>query len=31
MSRFKHIVYIVLISSLLFSHTPVGNSQEAIP
>ena len=31
MPRFKHIVYIVLISSLLFSHTPVGNSQEAIP
>ena len=31
MTRFQHIVYIVLISSLLFSHTPVGNSQEAIP
>ena len=31
MPRFKHIVYIVLISSLLFSHTPVGNSQEVIP
>ena len=31
MPRFQHIVYIVLISSLLFSHTPVGNSLEVTP
>ena len=31
MPRFQHIVYIVLISSLLFSYTPVGNSQEVTP
>ncbi len=29
--RFQHIAYIVLISSLLFGHTPAGNSQEKIP
>ena len=31
MPRFQHIAYIVLISSLLFGHTPIGNSQREIP
>ena len=31
MPRFQHIAYIVLISSLLFGHTPASNSREAIP
>ena len=31
MPRFQHIAYIVLISSLLFGHTPASNSQEVTP